>query len=211
MRSSEAVDHLVLGARTLEEGVAWVRRTLGAECAPGGRHAQWGTHNALVSLGGCYLEVLAPDPAAGACPGAKVFGLDALEDGPRLVTWMCRATNVEQAASAALRAGHDAGRVRAGSRLRADGTELSWQLAVPPARVDGGAIPWPIDWGWSEHPARTAPRGGSLSWMEIEHPEPERVRAVLDAMQCEGVGVTRAARPAIVAGVACARGVVVVR
>jgi hypothetical protein len=30
-------------------------------------------------------------------------------------------------------------------------------------------------------------------------------------MQCEGVGVTRAARPGIVAGVACARGVVVVR
>jgi hypothetical protein len=78
-------------------------------------------------------------------------------------------------------------------------------------RAMGGAIPWPIDWGWSEHPSRTAVRGGTLAWLEVEHPEPARVRAILDAMQCEGVGVTRAREPAIVAGIACAKGVVVVR
>jgi hypothetical protein len=37
------------------------------------------------------------------------------------------------------------------------------------------------------------------------------VRVILDAMQCEGVGVTEAREPAIVAGIACRRGVVVVR
>ncbi|MFO0004298.1 MAG: VOC family protein, partial [bacterium] len=57
VRSSDAVDHLVLGAATLEEGIAWAERMLGATPQPGGRHPQWGTHNALLSLGhGAYLE-----------------------------------------------------------------------------------------------------------------------------------------------------------
>ena len=212
VRSSDAVDHLVLGAATLEEGIAWAERTLGATPQPGGRHPQWGTHNALLSLGhGAYLEILARDPQASECPAAPLFGLDTVAAGPRLVTWMSRATNVEGIASAALRAGHDAGRVRGGTRMRPDGTELSWQVAVPPMRAMGGVIPWPIDWGWSEHPSRAAARGGTLAWLEVEHPEPARVRVILDAMQCEGVGVTEAREPAIVAGIACARGVVVVR
>ena len=65
VRSSDAVDHLVLGAPTLEAGIAWAEATLGVVPQRGGRHPQWGTHNALVSLGhGAYLEILARDPAA---------------------------------------------------------------------------------------------------------------------------------------------------
>ena len=48
VRSSDAVDHLVLGAATLEAGIAWAESTLGATPQRGGRHPQWGTHNALL-------------------------------------------------------------------------------------------------------------------------------------------------------------------
>ena len=67
------LDHLVVAARTLDEGAAWCEATLGAVPALGGRHTHMGTHNALLSVGSArfprsYLEILAID--AGAAPPA---------------------------------------------------------------------------------------------------------------------------------------------
>jgi hypothetical protein len=173
-----------------------------------------------MSLGrGRYLELLAPDPAAAAAGrandgGRALFGLDAaaLEAAgaePRLTTWMVRSRTIETLLGNALRAGCDLGRVHAGSRLRADGTELSWQIAVPPARPLGGCAPWLIDWGWSEHPSAALPEGARLDWLEVTHPEPERVRAVLEALNCGGVEVRAGSVASVSAGIACGRGVVV--
>jgi hypothetical protein len=214
------LDHLVFACRDLDAGIAWAERTFGVRPARGGAHPQWGTHNALMSLGrGRYLELLAPDPAAAAAGrandgGRALFGLDAaaLEaagDEPRLTTWMVRSRTIETLLGNALRAGCDLGRVHAGSRLRADGTELSWQIAVPPARPLGGCAPWLIDWGWSEHPSAALPEGARLDWLEVTHPEPERVRAALEALNCGGVEVRAGSAASVSAGIACGRGVVV--
>ena len=45
------LDHLAITARTLDEGVAWVREMLGIEMPPGGAHPRMGTHNRLMALG----------------------------------------------------------------------------------------------------------------------------------------------------------------
>lgn len=59
------LDHLVVAARTLDEGAQYVTEALGVEPAPGGRHPGMRTHNRLLSLwGGQYLEIIACEPEA---------------------------------------------------------------------------------------------------------------------------------------------------
>ena len=222
-RPSAAIDHLVLACATLESGIAWAERALGVRPAIGGRHPQWGTHNALLSLGeGCYLELLAQDPAAPE-PRAGVvpFGLDVMcaadapgapNATPRLTAWMVRVApgGLGNACDAMRAAGVDCGTTRDGTRTRPDGAELRWRLTVPPQPLLGGAAPWLIEWSGAEHPSRTAPVGCRLSWLEVMHPEPTRVRRALDAIGMPQVRVKQARAAGIAAGVACPRGVVVI-
>jgi hypothetical protein len=146
--------------------------------------------------------------SAGAADGAAHEAW--LTAAPRLTTWMLHSRTIDPLLTAALHAGIDLGRVTAGSRMRADGTEISWEIAIPPARPLDGCVPWLIDWGWSEHPSIAAPQGARLDWMEVVHPDPERVRRALDAVNCRGLDVRQGSVPGIVVGVACPRGVVVV-
>ena len=48
--TAAAVDHLVVAAATLADGVAWCERTLGVTPGPGGRHPLFGTHNRLLKI-----------------------------------------------------------------------------------------------------------------------------------------------------------------
>jgi len=62
-----ALDHLVVIATSLDEGVAWCEQTLGVSPGPGGQHPLMGTHNRLLRIGGpgferAYLEILAIEP-----------------------------------------------------------------------------------------------------------------------------------------------------
>ena len=67
------LDHLVIGAATLAEGVAWLEDRLGVTVPAGGKHPLMGTHNRLMQLGhGTFLEIIAIDPDA-ASPGRRRF------------------------------------------------------------------------------------------------------------------------------------------
>lgn len=133
------VDHLVVAATTLEEGVRWVEARVGAALLPGGRHEAFGTHNALLSLGPeSYLEVIAVDPDAPPPARPRWFELDTsamrlrLAAGPALVHWVVR---VESLAGAA-----DVIELRRGSN--------AWALTVAPdGRMPlGGLAPSRILW-----------------------------------------------------------------
>ena len=76
-----AIDHVVVAARTLDEGVAWCKAQLGITPGPGGKHAFMGTHNRLFSIQSvqfprAYFEIIAIDRSAPAPRRPRWFDLD---------------------------------------------------------------------------------------------------------------------------------------
>jgi hypothetical protein len=207
----ERVDHLVLAAPDLDEGVDVVEALLGARAAPGGRHPGWGTRNALLSLGTrCYLEIVGPDPERSGGGPPTVFGISGLT-APRLVTWAAREGDLEEAFRRAVARGVPLGTVSAGERERPTGESLSWRLTDPEAVVADGVVPFLIDWGSTAgHPALDAPPAGRLVELRGEHPDPDPVRALLRALELP-LEVAAGPRPALVAVVETARGRVELR
>ena len=156
---SRALDHLVVAARTLDEGAAWVRERLGAACVPGGKHATMGTHNRLLSLGPeSYLEVIAIDPQAPRPTRPRWFELDTaamqarLARGPALVHWMERTPDLEGELATY------PAEVRIESFTR---NGLRWRLALTPdgSFPGGGALPTLIQWDGA-HPCGSLPDSG---------------------------------------------------
>jgi hypothetical protein len=175
------IDHIVIGARTLEEGAAYVEAHLGVRPGVGGRHEGAGTHNLVLGLGpGCYLEVIAPDPDQPDPPHPRPFDLDSpsmrmmLEAEPRLVAWVAR-TPVLDAVVTRLGT-HHAGDIRAMRRGK-----LSWRMAMPPQNQDmSNLIPALIQWDDGKGAAkRVADSGVRLVALEAEHPELDALRNAL--------------------------------
>jgi hypothetical protein len=143
-----ALDHIVVAARTLDEGVAWVESRLGVAMGQGGgKHPLMGTHNRVMSLGpGRFLEVLAIDPDAPPPSRPRWFDLDApamrerLGKGPALVNWAVRTDDIGRTVAAI-----------PGERpeiVAASRGELRWKIGVP---ADGslaqqGVVPTVIQW-----------------------------------------------------------------
>ncbi len=169
-----ALDHLAISAPTLEEGAAWVEARLGVPLEGGGRHAEMGTHNRLLSLGDLYLEVIAIDPRAPRPAWPRWFDLDRFAGPPRLTNWVTRCADLDAELSAS-----PAGVGRPMALARG---AYRWRMAVPEGGVlpfDGG-FPALISWEGPAHPAAALPdRGLRLRRLEIGHPEAEALTAAL--------------------------------
>ena len=175
------IDHLVVAAASLAEGVAWCEATLGVPPGPGGAHALFGTHNRLLRLHSTVhpkasLEIIAIDPAATPTrppPLRRWFDLDdqALRErlrreGPQLIHWVASVPDID-AACARLRAlGIERGPVIDASRPTPQGL-LRWRITVRDdgQRLLGGALPTLIQWGEAgeaepRHPTQTLPYSG---------------------------------------------------
>lgn len=175
------LDHLVLAARTLEEGTEYVAERLGAEPSGGGKHVARGTHNKLWRLGEIYLEVIAIDPEAEAPTSPRWFGLDSenLNERPRLLTWVARTKELAVVLTNEL---HPVTQVQSFSRGL-----YRWLFTLPAggALLEGGLVPPLIEWQ-TTHPVETMPDSGcGLKAFEGWHPAPEKVRAVLAPLGLE--------------------------
>lgn len=160
-----ALDHIVVAAETLAEGVDWLTARLGTRPLPGGKHPMMGTQNALWHLGGReYLEVIAIDPEAPAPSRPRWFGLDQFSGPPRLVAWVARSTPLTAPEGSTV--------------SEASRGDLNWRIAIPDSGVSAsdGIAPLLIDWGKGPHPTDRMPEQSlRLTALTLTHPEPPAI------------------------------------
>jgi hypothetical protein len=199
------IDHLIVTAPSLEEGVEHVRHALGVEMQKGGEHALMGTHNFLLRLGQrLYLEVIAANPAAPRPGRPRWFQLDEPDSvrAPRLAAWVASTDDIRAAAAASP---VPLGRVEGLSR-----GNFEWLMTVPDdgkLRLDGLA-PTLIQWRSKAHPAETLKDlGCSLIRFEGLHPRPEKVDGMLKSIGFEGeFPLSKSEAPRLVAHIATPAG-----
>ena len=219
MSANAQIDHLVIAAHTLDQGVQWCQATLGVGAGPGGEHPLMGTHNRLLPIASaryprCYLEIISINPAASPPGRARWFDLDdpamreALTIEPRLIHFVAR-TMTADAASAALRGlDIDRGELLAAQRATPAGL-LEWRITVRPdgQRRFHGAMPTLIQWG-KAHPADTlADAGLALQELRITHPLCDQLRAAHAAIGLDKVSVEPGG-PNLIATLTTPRGLV---
>jgi hypothetical protein len=207
------IDHLVVAAHTLEQGVQWCEATLGITPEAGGEHSQFGTHNKLFKIATpahplAYCEIIAINPGAKgpANPNAKRwFDLDnpelraAVAMEPRLVHFVAGTDEMLPARIALKGLGIDRGPAMPASRHSRKGV-LHWQITV---REDGyrlfeGCLPTLIQWGKPDdaeplrlHPRNSLPRSRvSLDSIAVSHPSAAKLQAAYAAIGLEGVAIT---------------------
>ena len=163
MAAAEPVelDHIILGCKDLDEGIAYMEKLSGYRAAVGGSHPGRGTRNALLKLGyKSYLEILAPDPEQKELVWHKEL---ATLDEPLIVGWAVAIKNIEQYAQHLRDHGVACVGPMAGSRTKPNGDQLRWKTLV---REDekSGILPFYIEWaGDSAHPSTDAPGACLLS------------------------------------------------
>lgn len=178
------IDHLVVAANTIEQGVEYIRELTGAEPSGGGKHGAQGTHNKLLKLSeNCYLEVISIDPH-GEKPGfPRWFDLDSqkmqekLKIRPRLMTWVARTDHLEALMGQS--------RIELGSIRSMSRGELNWKMTFTDdgAMLGDGLIPPLIQWDTPFHPAEGMTDSGcSLVRLEGYHTDPEFIRGALDSL-----------------------------
>jgi hypothetical protein len=164
------LDHIAVGAASIEAGLDVVEQALGIRLPVGGQHPVMATHNHLLKLGdGLFLELIAPDPA-GQARRPRWFGLDTPPEPPRLLTWVVRAHDIAKALTEVSGS--------AGPAIPVSRGALSWLIGVPDdgAMPFDGAFPTLIQWPDGPHPAAAMPDlGCRLRRFTVGHPRGEDI------------------------------------
>ena len=179
------LDHLVVAASTLEQGVSYIRETLGVDIPEGGEHPLMGTHNHVMRIGeNIFIEVIAVNPVAPPPSRPRWYGLDdptiqlSLAKRPRLVTWAANTNDLEQ-----LQANTP---IAIGEITPVSRGDLSWLFAVPEdgRLLAGGFVPNVLQWKTDGHPAANmADLHCRLSKLTIHHPYADWLQSIFNAMQ----------------------------
>jgi len=210
------IDHLVVAATSLEQGVQWCEALFGITPALGGEHALFGTHNRLFKIATpkfsmAYFEIIAINPEAVRSKKTTTlhphrwFDLDnpelqkSISKEPRLIHFVASSPDIKAARMALRMEGIDRGPAIHAERQTSKGL-LHWQISV---RADGqrlfdGALPTLIQWGKPDateplrlHPRNTLPRSGvTLQSIDITHPSAEKLQTAYASIGLNGISIS---------------------
>ena len=197
------IDHLVWYNADLAAGRIYFTGHM--DCAPlyGGEHPGEGTANAVMALGPLtYLEIVGLDLAQdGVGLDQEVKSLS----GSGLYHWAIGGVDMTLLAGRARLAGYEGGALVPGGRMKPDGSWLSWSCWGLRNHGFGSLVPFFIDWMDSEHPAASAPMGGTLVGLEIHSPQADDLKRLFAALELDVV-VKKAVTPCVVAIVGSGKG-----
>ena len=194
------IDHFVIGAETLEQGVAEMEAKLGVTVPRGGKHDAMSTHNCVMQSGNeSFFELIAIDPDAPADPGrTRWFTLDEsatqerIAVRPRALCWVVGIDDLDAVVAASP--------VNLGEVVRLSRGELSWRLTVPDDGhlPMGGLLPAFIEWSPGPHPSTgQQDLGVTLDTVQLQHPEPEELIAILKALKVDHLAKVSQGNPAL--------------
>ncbi|MBI2751695.1 MAG: VOC family protein [Burkholderiales bacterium] len=168
------VDHLVIMAASLEQGVAWCEATLGVTPGPGGEHPLMGTHNRLLKIATpgfpqAYLEIIAVNPDEGLGGSAVCAG----KGGARAAGG---GHGAERTAAQTRRRWFDMDEPAVRERVQRDGPQLiHWVAAVPDIAATVAALAVQgVDRGEVLQASRQTP-SGLLQWQISVRPDGQRL------------------------------------
>lgn len=189
------LDHLVIGAANIGEGVAWMKDQTGLDLPPGGEHVMMSTHNHLTRLtaagqvDAAYFEVIAPNPDMQRPDHARWFSFDdpahlaSLHMSPKPVAWVVAVddlagllTGLPEELSAIL-----------GRPVQMHRGDLTWKFCLREDGLlpDGGLLPVLIEWPGGIGPAdKIMDQGLAVTAITLDHPAPDALKESLQAIGC---------------------------
>ncbi|OED42964.1 hypothetical protein AB833_04960 [Chromatiales bacterium (ex Bugula neritina AB1)] len=178
------LDHLVIGAASLKQGVDYVKNKLGVDVPYGGAHMKMGTHNHLMRLGNnTFLEIIAVNNETEPPVSPRWYGLDdpfikqKIVIEPVLLTWVVNTKSIDELMRNSAFSTGSAERISRGA--------LSWYFGLPEdgRLLGGGMLPYAIEWQSDIHPSlNMADLGCALRQLEIYHPYPGWLSSCLESI-----------------------------
>nr|WP_319395630.1 VOC family protein [uncultured Desulfobacter sp.] len=178
------IDHLVIGAKTLSQGVKYVKKRLGVEMPYGGVHTKMGTHNHLMRTGkNTFIEIIAINHDIEPPDHPRWFGLDdpfirqQIDTQPSLLTWVVNTHDIQRLIQ---RSTLSLGKAELISRGK-----LNWYFGLPEdgRLLAGGMLPYVIQWQTDTHPSANMPDlGCRLDRLEIYHPYQRWLQSALSSI-----------------------------
>ena len=178
------IDHLVIGADNLAQGIAYVKECLGVDIPYGGVHLKMGTQNHLMQLGNnVFLEVIAINPAIEPPENPLWYGLSdpfvrqKIEVQPALLSWVVNTKNIDKFLRQA--------EISFGIAALISRGDLSWYFGLPDdgRLLAGGMLPYVIEWQTDLHPSTNMTDVGcTLQGLEIYHSRPSWLRSVIESI-----------------------------
>jgi hypothetical protein len=190
---NNAIDHLSVGAASLEQGVTFLKDALGVEMPRGSKHPMMATHNCVMQAGHeSFLELIAIDPDGETPSRRRWFSFDEpatqsrLAERPRPLCWVVRTDSLDAIVKASP--------VDLGEIVKFQRGDRSWRLTVP---ADGhlpeqGLLPAFIEWSPGPHPSvNQQDLGIRRRRVILTSPEPDRLLQMLRTLQIESLAEVR--------------------